>query len=182
MTPDTFTAPELGFEITKPKNWEFVPTQWAKNTRKHAKLTPAQSDILAKSAVPFVYLQYVHDSPDYAFPTIQVTCRLLTATPPLLAQLLALQTQTIARTYPDATITDATDAFVLSGHPATHFKSVFSIKNHAGTEFSILSRSYLVIVGQLAFTLGLSGPSKGPHTRAADFEAILKSVKISPCI
>ncbi len=171
---------ELGFAITKPDDWNFLPTQWALSFRK--KIDPDDEEldrVMKLASVPFVYFHFNHGDDRFAYPTVQVTCRpLVDPKKPDRREVLELQRQHLVRSFENLQVIEATPDAIISGYPATRLVAEFRLFRNDGRQFHCRSRSYTVFVRRLGFTLGMSGPAKGPHQRTAQLLEVERSISI----
>ena len=178
---NTYRNESLGFSISKPETWAFLPTQWVANIKNRVNHTSEEyQELLHQAQVPFVYFQFDHQEADFAYPTVQATCRPIKPVNKKDRKfMLGQQILTLTDNFEDFSLIESTHNGFISQCPANISKFRFSIQNVEGTKFSCLARSYTIFVRHLAFTIGLSGPSNGPYVCNEEFDGILKSIIIS---
>lgn len=180
MADNSFYSRDLGFKIIKPNDWEFLPTEWTMSFRR--RMDPSDEEltkVMSLARMPLVVLRYDHKGTKYAYPTVQVTCRPIGDAEKINREdFLEMTQEQLKKVYEDIDIIDATTDMQISNFSANRVISKFTISTSDGKEFKCLSRSYVVFVRKLGFTIGMSGPSEGPHQRNSDFNSILESIAI----
>jgi hypothetical protein len=182
MKNDVFVEPRLGFTMTKPVTWQFVPPQWSPSQQ----LDPAR-DLDEQwnncSHLAFCGAVRPHASRRHAFATMQVTARPLT--PPGDAEAAAmLQTvQGILQNQnPHAEVLVATSAGVIGGVRANVLRCRFALPIEVAQErvmMGVISRSYVIFGPRYAFTLGLSSSDDPAFYVESEFADIVASVRVT---
>jgi hypothetical protein len=179
-TKNTYRNESLGFSITKPNNWFFLPTQWALTIRNRAEPSNEElQEILKNAQTPFVYMHFDHGKNNQVYPTAQASCRPINRTNQLEREnILELQMEQLGKIYHDLDIIESSADGLICQCPTNIIKATLTIRNEEGNSFRCFSRSYAIFAGYLGFSLGLSGPIEGPYAFHNEFEEILKSVII----
>ncbi|MBI4821451.1 MAG: hypothetical protein HY791_34645 [Deltaproteobacteria bacterium] len=172
---------ELGFSITKPEDWAFLPTRWALSLRKRS--DPDNDElqrILELASVPFVYFHFDHGDTRYAIPTVQAACRGLIS-PELLdrSAILGASTSQLARLFKEFEVLEATTDVIVSGFHANRIVSEFRLPRKGGPDLYCRSTSYAIFVRRLGFTVGISGPAEGPYQEVETLRGVERSIVVT---
>ena len=85
------------------------------------------------------------------------------------------------RLYPNYAVIAASSRLELAGCKAIYMRGTFSVIveiDGERVEMTCLSRSYVLFGPRAAITLGLSGSSDPAYFSEADFEQILRSIRV----
>lgn len=177
---NTYRNDTLGFQITKPDTWAFLPSRWAVGLRSRIALDDREfEEVIRHAQVPFVSFLFDHGRPDQSFPTAQATCRPLRTVVGLERdELLRVQLEQLRRMFPDLRVDESTPRGIVGGRPANIIKASFSVRNRDGAMFRCRTRSYTIVDGLLVFTIGLTGPADGRFRCDDEFEQISGSIRV----
>jgi hypothetical protein len=179
--PNRFSDAFLGFSITKPSLWRFMPPAWSPA----AMLTnSAEPDSIWRlhAPTPFVCFMGSHASATEAFPTVQVTAR--RSRVPTSAEADALQQQTIAflgEQFPDFDVLESSTSNIVAGFRASRLRSRYSLVAGEDDEllFSVLARSIVIFSPGVSFTIGMSSSEDPAYFDEDAFDRVLASVSIA---
>jgi hypothetical protein len=180
ITKNTYRNESIGFSITKPDNWIFLPTQWALTIRNRTEPSNEElQEILKYAQTPFVYMHFDHGQNDQVYPTVQASCRPINPIKQSEREdLFNQQIEQFKKIYPGIQFQETSASGLISLCPTNIIKAVITVRNEEGGEFECLNRTYTIFAGYLGFSLALSGPVDGPYAFHDEFENILKSVVI----
>lgn len=178
LNPNLYTNADLGFSLTKPDAWTFLPTAWSLKFRRN--LDPSNEElarVLQLASVPFVYAHLPHTDPASAFPTLQVSCRAVgAAVAP--RDVLEPMIEQLRRQFADLELLEASSEAIVGGRPAVRLKTRFSLRNSEGSVFRCLSHSYSVFAAPLAFSVGISCAASGEYFVPDDLASIAESIRV----
>jgi len=180
VSGNTYRNETLGFQITKPEVWTFLPTRWTGALRRRATLDEQEyADALRQAEVPFVSFRFDHGRRDEPFPTVQATCRPLHARAgrDREGQLRALLDR-LGRTLPDLRVDEAIARGIVASRRANIVKAAFTVRSRDGRTFPCRTRAYAIVDRTLVFTIGLTGPADGRFRCDAEFEQITASIRV----
>ena len=179
--PNRFSDGFLGFSISKPSLWRFVPPAWSPAVMLTNSADP-DSVWRLHSPKPFVCFMGSHASTAEAFPTVQVTAR--RSRVPTTAEADALQQQTIdflGEQFPDFDVLESSTSNIVAGFRASLLRSRYSLVAGEDDEivFSVLARSIVIFSPGITFTIGMSSSEDPAYFDERDFDAVLASVSIA---
>ncbi|WP_419661334.1 hypothetical protein [Desulfosarcina variabilis] len=183
---NTFNSRALGFSITKPSDWIFLPSQWAWALKTRQRYEFEEDDIkklMENANVPFVYCHYDHQSEDYVFPTVQACCRPITEpSQENRKDLIDAMVSHVHQMDQQAKIEEINENAILSGHSGIRIRCIFSLfrKQNDGNlkELKCVNKSYIIFAHQLAYTIGFAHPLEGPYQKLAALLEIERSIRI----
>lgn len=180
MSAHVYHNEELGFSLTKPDHWVFLPTPWGLNIRNRGEPENQKlREILKGAKEPFLYCHFDHGTKDAAYPTVQVVYHVVeNATEPVRNQMMRLQIEQMTSLFSDFSLIRTQSEMILAGCPAFRIESTFTIRNDVGRPFACRNRTCVVFSPRYAFTIGMSGPAHGPFQSEEAFDQILRSVRI----
>ncbi len=180
LTENDFYDAALGFRITKPASWKFLPPAWSPM----AQLRNANPEVdwLQLAKVPFVSFMGHHTSESHVYPTTQVSAR--PSTVPTAAEAVAVLEQQVAFVeshWDDYQPLHATSDTIIAGHRANHIDGTYRLRAERDGEefwFEVRARSYTIFTPAYAFTIGMSSSTDARYYDEADFELALRSIAI----
>lgn len=183
---NTFYNRSLGFSITKPSDWIFLPSRWAWALKTRQKYELKEDDIkqlMENANSPFVYFHYDHQSEDYVFPTVQACCRpIIKPGQKSRKNLIDAMVSHVHQMDQQARIEEINENAILSGHSGIRIRCIFSLfaKQDDGKpkKLKCVNKSYIIFAHQLAYTIGFSHPSEGPYQNLEDLLEIERSIRI----
>jgi hypothetical protein len=173
-----FHEPRLGFSLTKPEHWIFLPTRWALSARRRFEPDDAEIQALLKRAQsPFVCVQFDHGRSDHVIPTFQATCRSAPAAFDLKGVLSSALTA-LERIHPTHEVEEASASAVVAGHRAATYALVARVHTEGGS-IEFRNRVYIVPAKRFAFTLSLSSSTAPEYAAMHELQGILASIRIA---
>lgn len=178
---DVFLNAVVGFSLRKPPSWRFGPTAWgaARLDQLEFKDDEFAALVLQNATEPLVVVVKYDDTIDALSPVFRATFRplgeLSHLRPEQIADLLIPQ---FRESLADFSVVRGVSPTEISGHPAAHFASSFTVDDLTGTTHPIVTETWMVKRGDYVFILGTSAPSQDPSHE--EFEAILRSISIDP--
>jgi len=181
MTDEHFAEPRLGFALTRPARWQFVPPGWSP-ARELAADADREEEWSRFGHLPFCGAVRPHASRRHAFATLQVSARPMAMPgPEEAATMLQSIRGILLNQNPQAEILTAVSGARLAGCPANVLRCRFSVPVTVDAErvaMGVISRSYVIFAPRYAFTVGLSSSDANEYYEEADFENIIASIRI----
>ncbi|MFC1852252.1 hypothetical protein ACFL27_18810 [candidate division CSSED10-310 bacterium] len=175
---NVFTNNTLGFEIKKPDDWVFMPSDWAAGFReKNLSDDEKVRQILKMANKPLVAFYLLHDSDEYVYPTVQVICRVV-AGKWNRPESLEMQINNLKEVFRNFTLLESSSDTIMAGKLGTKLSATYTLENNEGILFDVFFRNFVVLNGSIAFNIGLSGPVDGPYACETEFDDIISSIKI----
>lgn len=182
MDPHRFVEPRLGFTLTKPASWQFVPPAWSP-ARELAAAADPEAPWRQFGHLAFCGALRPHANRQQAFSTLQVMARPL---PPPSAGEAAAMLRTIRdivlNQNPRAEILDASTGTIVAGCQTNVLRCRFTVPveiEQQRVPMGVISRSLVIFAPRYAFTVGLSSSDDPAHFDEAEFDAILASIRIA---
>ena len=172
--------PSAGLSLDRPAGWHTGTMADVQRNRENVRLADSefQAAMVSRSALPIVVLTKYPEPHPTLNPSIQITLRPgLAGTP---TQLLTAALEPMRTAMANFRIVQPVHALKVSGWPAAHVRTSYTLKNAAGQSFDILSRLWLIPRGRLMFLVGMSASQTGPDVCEAEFASALTSIDIRP--
>ena len=177
-----FSDAMLGFECEIPEGWAVLPGAWAKKAKLTAASTSAKVEELLKanSNIPFLSLQQTQSDPCESLPMIQCTAQPLSVVqhmggPDGVIDSAILQMESA---YPDFHVMQRLSPYLIAGAAGAYMKAGMSVLNEHGVKFSCVSEVIVLLASGYCLIMGFSGPSDPDKRPAADFEAMVRSIRM----
>lgn len=177
-----FSDALLGFECDIPDGWAVLPGAWARKAKLTAASTSKEVAELLKAStnIPFLSLQQTQNDPDEAVPMIQCTAKSLPAVhhmggPDGVIDAVLAQME---NAYPDFHLIQRLSPYLVAGAAGAYMKAGMSALNEHGVKFSCVSEVILLLAPRYCLIVGFSGPSDPDKRPAADFDAIIRSIRM----
>ncbi len=179
---ERYTNASLGFSLEIPQGWVLLPAPWAKHFLQRAAATSEElARVLEQASAPFLSIHLPQDNPAAAIPTIQCTAKPASILSMVggVTGVLDLTIPQMQAAFPDLEIVERQDTCIVAGARGAHLKMNMSVKNDAHDSFHCTSDLYVLHNARAVFLLGLSA-SRDPALRpAAEFQAILRSIRLA---
>ena len=178
---DVFRNEVVGFSLRKPPSWRFGPTAWgaANLDQLEFKDDEFAALVMENATEPLVVVLKYDEPIDALSPVFRATFRRLGELshlrPEQIANLLIPQ---FRESLADFNLVRGVSTTEISGHPAAHFASSFTVDDLGGTTHPIVTETWMVKRGDYVFILGSSAPSQDPSHE--ELQAILQSISIDP--
>lgn len=169
----------LQFYIEKPKDWFFIPQNWAANFKeKILENNQAIKEKLKNAMVPFVYFYKPHGEPEYPLPTVQCSCR-LNCIPPesTLEEGIQKIIEALTNSYSELDIIEANVSFILSGYRSIFIRMKFSMNNLDNQPIQCLGRVIMAVTPKIIYNIGMTGSLAEKYQCEDTFKEITHSIK-----
>lgn len=80
--------------------------------------------------------------------------------------------------YPDFHLIQRLSPYLVAGASGAYMKAGMSVLNEHGVKFSCISEVILLLASGYCLIVGFSGPSDPDKRPAADFDAIIRSIRM----
>ena len=177
-----FSDKLLGFECDIPNGWDVLPGAWARKAKLTAASTSGKVEELLKANTntPFLSLQATQNDPCESIPMIQYTAKSLQVVhymggPDGVIDTVIAQMESA---YPDFHLVQRLSPYLVAGAAGAYMKAGMSVLNEHGVKFSCVSEVILLLASRYCLIVGFSGPSDPDKRPAADFDAIIRSIRI----
>jgi hypothetical protein len=178
-----FSDALLGFECDIPDGWAVLPSVWARKAKLGAATTSEKVEELLKanSNAPFLSLQQTENDPHECIPMIQCTAKSLPVVhhmggPDGVIDVVLAQME---GAYPDFHLIQRLSPYLIAGAAGAYMKAGMSVLNEHGVKFSAVSEVILLLAPRYCLIVGFSGPSDPDKRPAADFDAIIRSIRMA---
>lgn len=183
LNVNKFSDATLGFECCIPDGWAVLPSAWARK----AKLGAASSSdkveelLKANTNTPFLSLQRTQNDPDECVSMIQCTAKSLPVVhhmggPDGVIDVVLSQ---MAGAYPDFHLIQRLSPYLIAGAAGAYMKAGMSVFNEHGVKFSAVSEVILLLEPRYCLIVGFSGPADPDKRPAADFEVMVRSIRMA---
>jgi len=177
-----FSDKLLGFECGIPNGWAVLPGAWARKAKLTAVSTSEKVGELLKASTntPFLSLQATQNDPRESIPMIQYTAKSLPVVnymggPDGVIDTVIAQMESA---YPDFHLIQRLSPYLVAGAAGAYMKAGMSVLNEHGVKFSCVSEVILLLASRYCLIVGFSGPSDPDKRPAADFDAIMRSIRM----
>jgi hypothetical protein len=176
-----YKNPTAGFQITKPDSWTFMTIETIVTNRENIRIRDEElrAAIRERGTAPLVVMAKHEEPYDDLNPTIQVVLR---PVGPLQGQpateIMATAVRPMENAFHEFKFLREIHETEISGLKASHMRATYTISNKEGRNFRVVSRMWMVPRGAFVFLIGMSGPESGPDVSEAEFDHVLKSIKI----
>lgn len=178
-----FSDALLGFECDIPEGWAVLPGAWARKAKLTASSTSERVEELLKANTntPFLSLQPMQNDPCESVPMIQFTAQSLPVVhhmggPDGVIDTVLAQME---NAYPDFHLIQRLSPYLLAGAAGAYMKAGMSVLNAQGAKFSCVSEVILLLASRYCLIMGFTGPSDADKRPAADFDAIIRSIRMA---
>ena len=178
---DTFRDAELGFSITKPSDWVFIPDETLKADHNTLRLSDTELEQLAKrnaNAPLVVFTRYPEP-----YPTLNPSASVTLVTMPMEKMppkyALSLSTEMTKQAYPDLEVVEPVRDHEVDGIQGAYIRVKYTVAFADGQEFPTLVRMWIVPRGKIMFVINMTSPTEGSDLSEEAFQEILKSIKIA---
>jgi len=177
-TAMNFTERALGFSITIPAHWQYMPPAWSPSA-----ILRRREDFnwMAQASLPFCAARALHASDAHAYPTLQVCARpCLQPTNIAARELLQSMSRQMVDRF-DAIVEEATSDAIVSGHRSLRLQTRYTLELERSADtitLGVRALSTVVFARGVGYTIALSGSDDPAYLAAADIDAILASVRI----
>ena len=177
-----FSDALLGFECDIPDGWTVLPGAWARKAKLTAAATSAQVEALLKanSNTPFLSLQQLQNDPYESIPMMQCTAQPLALVQNMGGpdRLIDSAIAQMERAYPDFQVLQRLSPYLIAGAAGAYMKAGMSVRNEHGVKFSCVSELIVLLASGYCLVMGFSGPSAVDKRPSADFDAMLRSIRL----
>lgn len=177
-----FSDAMLGFECHIPDGWAVLPDAWARKAKMTAASTSEKVEELLKASTnsPFLSLQQTQSDPFESIPMIQCTAKSLSVVHQLGGPdgVIDLVVEQMASAYPDFHLIQRLSPYLIAGAAGACMKAAMSVRNEPGDWFSCVSEVILLMAPRYCLIVGFSGPSDPDKRPSADFDAIVRSIRM----
>lgn len=177
-----FSDAMLGFECDIPDGWTVLPSAWARKAKLGAASTSEKVEELLKANTntPFLSLQQTQNDPDECISMLQCTAKSLPVVhhmggPDGVIDVVIAQME---GAYPDFHLIQRLSPYLIAGATGAYMKAGMSVLNKHGVRFSAVSEVILLLAPGYCLIVGFSGPSDPDIRPAADFDAMIRSIRI----
>ncbi len=178
-----YTEPLLAFECNIPDGWEVLPDAWAKKAKFSAAPTSDKVEALltANTDHPFLSLGMPQADGHYALPMIQCTAKQLGVVEFMGGPggVVDIVLEQLAGAYPDFELLDREEPYLVAGSVGVYVKAGMSVLNQQGAKFRSISELLVLMAHRYCLIIGFSGPADAAHRPTGDFEAMLRSIRMS---
>jgi hypothetical protein len=172
----------LGFECDIPDGWAVLPGAWARKAKLSAVSTSEKVEELLRAGTntPFLNLQATQNDPCESIPMIQCTAKSLTVVHHMGGPDGVIDTVVgqMENAYPDFHLIQRLSPYLVAGASGAYMKAGMSVLNEHGVKFSCISEVILLLASGYCLIVGFSGPSDPDKRPAADFDAIIRSIRM----
>lgn len=178
---NVYINPTAGFQIAKPDSWNFMSIEKFTANRENIRLKDEELGVAIRerASAPLVAITKHEEPYDDLNPTITVVLR---PVGPLqgkpATEIMAFAVRPMQNAFHDFKYIRDIHEIEISGLKASHMQASYTISNKEGRNFKVVSRMWMVPRGAFIFLIGMSGPESGPDVSGAEFDHVLKSIKI----
>jgi hypothetical protein len=178
-----FSDALLGFECNIPDGWTVLPGAWARKAKLSAAPTSEKVEELLKASTnpPFLSLQQTQNDPYESIPMIQFTAKSLSVVQQMGGPdgVIDVVLSQMESAYPDFQLLQRLSPYLIAGAAGAYMKAAMSVLNEHGVRFSCVSEVILLMAPRYCLIVGFSGPSAPDKRPAADFDAIVRSIRMT---
>jgi hypothetical protein len=182
-TENNYESREAGFKITKPDNWQFLPTKTVAQNLALPRLRDKELErvIRSKPNVPFLVIARFPEPYEGVNPSVQVSFKtqgelLGQGAPALLNRVV----ERLKGNFRDFTFIRPVETTTLDGQAAARMVALYTVADAQGKEFKTVARMWVIPRGDYMFNISMYGAHEGPNASEKEFEQILQSIKIAP--
>ncbi len=175
---------QLGFYIEKPDTWSFLPKEWTIQMRETTlENNPELKDKLKDAAIPFLSFHLFHNDINFAYPSVNCSCRLINSTPIFDPKsFLNLILRHFNSMFDGFEVLEAYDDFIISGYKGIFIRSTHYVYNSEGEPIKCLNRTIIINKPlnnySIMYNIGLNGNYDGEYCCEEAFNKIIKSIAI----
>ena len=180
---DRFHSSAEGFTIVKPSGWLFLGPEAEQANRERVSLGDrAVDEKVRQRALPLVIITKHPETYQKLNPTVKVVYlplekELRRKTPREIAAAIA---RSMEQTVPRFELEGEVGETLVGGRAAGHFRARLTmVQVEKEQSFAVLSRTWIVPLGERLLLIGMSGPPDGDDVSEAEFAQILQSIKIA---
>lgn len=177
-----FSDALLGFACDIPEGWTVLPGAWARKAKLTAAPTSEKVEELLKASsnTPFLSLQQTQNDPYESIPMIQCTAQSLELVQKMGGPdgVIDSAIAQMERAYPDFQRLQRLSPYLIAGAAGAYMKAGMSVLNEHGVKFSCVSEMIVLLGSGYCLIMGFSGPSAADKRPSADFDAMLRSIRM----
>ena len=177
-----FSEPLLGFECLIPEGWVVLPSAWARTAKLNAAPTSEKAAELLKANTddPFLSLTLPQSDPAISIPMIQCTAKELAVVQHMGGPggVIDVVLGHLAGAYPDFRLLQREEPYLATGGVGVYVKAAMSVLNEHGTRFFCISDLMVLMAPRYCLVIGFSGPADEDTRPAADFDALVRSIRM----
>lgn len=178
-----FSDALLGFACDIPDGWAVLPGAWARKAKLGAAGTSEKVEELLKANThpPFLSLQQTQSAPHESIPMIQCTAKSLSVVDKMGGPdgVVDLVLDQMASAYPDFHLMQRLSPYLVAGAAGAYMRAAMSVLNEHGSRFSCVSEVILLMAPRYCLIVGFSGPSDPDKRPSADFDALVRSIRMA---
>jgi hypothetical protein len=173
----------LGFECVIPEGWEVIPCSWARKAKLASSPTSEKLGELLKANTdtPFLSLSPPQADPAQSVPMIQCTAKSLADVRQIggPGRIIDLVLEQMQGAYPDFQLIQRQEPYLVAGGIGAYMQAAMSVLNEHGARFSCISEAIVVLAPKYCLIVGCTGPSDEDKRPSADFNAFIRSIRLS---
>jgi hypothetical protein len=179
---EKFSDSQLAFECNIPNGWQVLPAPWAKKFQLSASSTSEElCETLKEADSPFFSMYLPQHNPMVTIPMVQGTVKPAATIRQLggLGGALDISVAQMEKTFPDFRVIRRLDTYLVAGVAGVYLKASMSVLNESGARFFSASELILLKTARYCFMIGLSGSAYAEFRPQEDFDAIIRSIRVS---
>ena len=178
LSENRFSDEKIGFSVSKPDHWDFVPNGWAVNGIKRAMSANENlRPIVESSNGPFVYMQYTHQDIQYIYPSVQARC-CYTGREVDIETIINSTIDVLKHTANGFKLHHKQFSAIISGRRAAYYECEYTFNNDMGKPLRCCSTSWFVPRAYDYLVVTLNKPANGPYQLLDDFKLIERSISV----
>ncbi len=179
---DLYVNRDAGFQITKPANWHFLPTEVvAKNLAlPRLREKDLEQAIRSRPTVPFLVITKYQEPHAGLNPSVQVSFRTQgDLTGKGARALLDRMVTRLKENFSDFQELAPVGETTIDSRPAAQTLAKYTVRDSSGAEFKTVAYMWVIPRGEYMLTINAYAPEDGPDASTDEFKKILGSVKLT---
>ena len=171
-----FHDEKIGFSVSKPEHWDFVPNGWAvQGVRRAISANENLRSVVESSNGPFMYMQFTHQNVEYIYPSVQARCCYTGRTVDI-ETLINSTIDVLKHTAKGFSLYHKQFSAIISGTRAAYYECEYTFYNDSGIPLRCRSISWFVPRAFDYIVITLNRPTQGPYQLKDDFQLIQRSI------